>query len=92
MRRLTLVLVLVLLPSQALAECAWVLYQSVYKTKDAPEVELVEGPKMMSAYATRDECEKAALEWFRKINQDPKSLIVTFECFPDTIDPRGKKD
>lgn len=100
MKRLTLLLVLMLLPAQALAECAWVLYVKYFIAQNPP----VQTPyEIDSAYPTHRECEKHAdksmkifQEMFQLLDEQNREVwlkktgIPKYECFPDTIDPRGK--
>ena len=102
MKRLTLVLALVLLPTQALAECAWIRWMTIGSAVN-----------MVHAYTNLAECEgdiRASVEevkanakksgtfvsdlpgtgFFVKIGGEIS--IYGEKCWPDTVDPRGKKD
>ena len=103
MRRLLLILALVLLPTQALAECAWVMWTTStipLARGDAYEI----GWEPFLAYTKLDECQQEAASRLNKfLEREGAELLgdtaltkggelYTFRCLPDTIDPRGKKD
>ena len=99
MRRLTLVLVLVLLPSQALAECAWVEWvQVTLKTTYEWDPQ--------RSFETLGECKKEVEQRLRNLASKPGAqrfgdMVAETEggiarasiirCLPDTVDPRGKE-
>jgi hypothetical protein len=76
----------------ASAECAWVLWTTAYRMEGGRPVSEVIEPS--SAYTKKGECDSVARirdgreEERRK--RDP-SRERYFECFPDTVDPRGPK-
>ena len=102
-----LIFALVLIPTVAWAECAWVLWLGFSQSAE-PNF-----PIPIEAYATQDECRVVLTEkvegWKRifeansgtKVLADDKSVSaypaqgglirVHFVCLPDTIDPRGPK-
>jgi len=84
MRRLLLIVALVLLPTAALAECAWVLWI------EAP------GPHYSLSAALPDyqECQKALDSLMANYGGDGVSINLggvkaIAYCLPDTLDPRG---
>ena len=99
MRRLLLIVVLVLLPTAALAECAWVLWmEQAYRTFKADEWTPI------AAYPTYPECQKQVRAkiagWLKEGATALTGNVVKFQkgdtlltarvlCLPDTIDPRG---
>ena len=100
MKRLTLLLALVLLPTQALAECAWVLWVKVY-AKDMTDPTSGKADHSVepyfhepSAFATKEECDRKARSIAKlELSMMYRSNVKTLEfpnCLPDTIDPRGK--
>ncbi len=101
MKRLTLLLALLLVPSQALAECAWVLWLRNVQQLD----------HVVKAFASREECvleqERSlnmfaraegvkwvgdVVSWLQKTKDGKEQLQrVRYTCLPDTVDPRGRK-
>ena len=57
MKRLTLVLALVLLPSQALAECAWVVWHETETTPIKSPLRTLRKWELAGVLDTRQECE-----------------------------------
>ena len=105
MRRLLLILALVLLPSQAFAECAWVVWYTETRTsKGDPQTSEWSA---LEAFENRGECMQQAEAMLRDEEKHPnvsrmmpdtvvfefgKVLwAMTYRCLPDTVDPRGKE-
>ena len=71
----------------ASAECAWVLWYF-----EAPF-----GWSSMLATVTKSECDQRAQEMLAQVRTAPASLrmpqhpLLNYQCFPDTVDPRGPK-
>src|SRR5437016_592241 len=87
----TCLLPLVLGVGSANAECAWVLWTSTYSLSDG-HTEW----STFSAFRTKKECDASASSWIaverESQKREPKRMwMVTFPCFPDTVDPRGPK-
>jgi hypothetical protein len=77
--------------STASAECAWVLwtYISSSSTKTAEE-----RWRPLSSYATQTECQDHQEKMREKASDRAAASgvrLVTHQCFPDTVDPRGPK-
>ena len=80
--------------TSASAECAWVLWSSVKFTRETMP------PFPILARESRSECEaeRAAqmARWDERMTKgrDAKDVDVVskvYQCFPDTVDPRGPK-
>jgi len=85
--------VLLLVASQAWAECAWVLWMTAHKIsadgKPAMEITMP-----YDGYTNKHECDRALERSESREEQRRKqdaSLQRFFVCLPDTIDPRGPK-
>ena len=94
----------VLAPVQALAECAWVLWEHA-----AEQTWWGWGPQRLAwtpigGVSTREDCEKeqarhqqappsgfAAWKAAREKGKPEPAPYATWRCLPDTIDPRGPK-
>ena len=77
-------LLLLLVPATARAECAWVLWVRDFSTLGASAFEPQE------SYTSKKECERdrsRATENAKKAGRTREF----YHCFPDTIDPRGPK-
>lgn len=100
-----LVLIFVLLtPSLAEAECAWVLWSYVFSGPSGNESHSVD-----TAHATRQECDEAVRSKANVLKRRGYEDVVggfpgsyevmgtkgnniwRFYCLPDTVDPRGPK-
>lgn len=91
---------LTLLAGSASAECAWVLWSTVYD-KDK-EGKLQPGKThAASAHTTKEECDRELRGGAATVREmlalEKKALgetlgEITLICLPDTIDPRGPKD
>lgn len=81
---LTLVLVV---PYLAEAACAWVLWYF-----EAPF-----GWSSLLATVTKSECDQRAQEMLAQVRMSPALLrtpgppLLNYQCFPETVDPRGAK-
>jgi hypothetical protein len=88
-RRASLLVALSLLTSAATAyaECAWVLWSKVYIMKDG---KLADHFYSAEAFMSKPECENAARRYTENY-KDEGTRKADFKCFPDTVDPRGRK-
>jgi hypothetical protein len=95
---LTLSLFPALTPTQAWADCAWILWQEQRRVGTSWQ----ERPFVFEqAYATRESCEqsRAAANAIAGSDNDAKAagrlpddgIRRVYQCVPDTIDPRGPK-
>ncbi len=90
-----------LIATQVLAECAWIEWERFGMGKTFEEWE------PHRSFESLTECNNHAEKWLRYYASQPKAVrndtIVTWvagevvmgatiRCFPDTIDPRGKKE
>jgi hypothetical protein len=77
-------LCLLSLSTKAAADCAWVLWGAQRPHEGTADAK---SWWVLAAYPTRAECEsrRAAVHRQRTSNE------VSFECLPDTVDPRGPK-
>jgi len=87
-RRILLVtLCLLALATSASAECAWVLWE----TYPGNQSEW----KAITAATSHDKCKEKATEFAAsnhdQIQRGRMSSLLVYECFPDTVDPRGPK-
>ena len=99
MRRLLLIVALVLLPTQVLAECAWIEWVR------SGMGETLEEWEPHRSFESLAECNNHTEKRFRYLASQPKAYrtgdMVTWvygdilmgeviRCLPDTVDPRGK--
>jgi hypothetical protein len=73
--------------TSASAECGWVLWSWSATTNSA-----------VLAFESRAQCDAAETEWNKKARESGHQILiektvygVTYECLPDTLDPRGAK-
>ena len=89
LRRATAITALFVLAgvATASAECAWVLWETSPGTKHEW--------KAITAATSHDKCEEKAVQSTRlnleQIQAGRMSSTLVYECFPDTVDPRGPK-
>jgi len=93
-RRASLVVALLLLASvgTASAECAWVLW--TYISSSASDKAIEERWRPLSSYATQAGCQEDQQKMRQRSSERaaaPGIRLVTHQCFPDTVDPRGPK-
>lgn len=90
---------LTLLAGSTSAECAWVLWSTVYTKNKEGRLQL-DGTHAASVHATKEACDREqreGAEQVRKIREYEKKHLgetlgeITLLCLPDTIDPRGPK-
>ncbi len=94
-------LLALLLPAMAAAECAWIEWEQTAMGKTLTEWD------PQRSFESLTECNNHAEKWLRYYASQPKAVrnddIViwvlgevvmgaTIRCFPDTVDPRGKKE
>lgn len=78
---------LLVLPVTSWAACAWVLWYF-----EAPF-----GWSSLLATVTKLECDQKAHEMFAQVRvasallTAPERPLLSYQCFPDTVDPRGQK-
>lgn len=92
MKRLLLIVVLALLPTAALADCAWVLWgEAVSLTAGVGNLW-----EVFNAFETREACMAGALsaqkEAVKLMGTKDKQTFLRAICLPDTVDPRGKEE
>ena len=85
-------LLLAMVVGSALAECAWVLWSTVFRMEAGKPVSELTEPSM--AYTTKAECDIVVAIRERReedrLKTDPNRGGY-FTCFPDTVDPRGPR-
>jgi hypothetical protein len=90
---------LALLAGSASAECAWVLWSTVYDKNEDGKLQTGK-THVASAHTTKEECDRALREGaaiVRQMHTLAKKAIgetlgeITLQCLPDSIDPRGPK-
>lgn len=88
--RLVFVVMTALIPAQASAACAWVLWSAIWDDKQS-EYQY----RYVDAFVTKAACDDEASFRNRNINElkqrDPTARLGVVQCVPDTIDPRGPK-
>lgn len=98
-RILVALLSLALLAGSAAAECAWVLWSTVYDRSEDGKLQPGE-THVASAHTTKEECDRARREGAAIVRRmralETKAIgetlgDITLQCLPDTIDPRGPK-
>jgi len=90
LRRASLLVAFYLLTSAATAyaECAWVLWATVY---DEKRQDVIKKITMAYAHSTKSACEKDRGERDVEARRDPP-ISVLYQCWPDTLDPRGPRN
>ena len=75
--------------TSASAECAWVLWEKILNTPTPSEWQSI------TTAQSRTECSQIAQNYVvlrhEKIQRGQVSSLAAYECFPDTVDPRGSK-
>jgi len=75
------------LATSASADCAWVLWET-YPGNQSDW-------KAILATTSHDKCEEKATQFSAsnhdQIQRGRMSSLLVYECFPDTVDPRGPK-
>ena len=70
----------------AYAECAWVLWSSVYVMKEGKVADQFYSAD--EAFTSKADCDRAAI--YYKQNYKDQARKAFFTCLPDTVDPRGR--
>jgi hypothetical protein len=81
---------LLALAASASAEGAWVLWYRVTDMKTWS----VDPYVPVDSFATKEQCGRAADEGHREAQAALKrggTLLISYSCLPDTVDPRGPK-
>jgi hypothetical protein len=72
----------------AYAECAWVLWEKITYPAQAEW-------QPLGTAESRGKCSEMGRDYARlrheKVGRGQVSALAAYECFPDTVDPRGPK-
>jgi len=92
-RRASLVVVVLLASVGTVsADCAWVLW--TYISSSSSDKTIEERWRPLSSYATQAGCQEDQQKMRQRSSERaaPGIRLVTHQCFPDTVDPRGPKE